>query len=65
MRRCAGGAGGGGATVIPELVVAQGLVTARSCAAGFRCNARFHILRHKERYRSRAADTLLEIVGEG
>jgi DNA-binding transcriptional LysR family regulator len=54
---------GAGATAISELVVTPGLRYGTLRRLGFDMPQRpFHILRHKERYRSRAADALLEIV---
>jgi DNA-binding transcriptional LysR family regulator len=54
---------GAGATAISELVVGPGLRYGGLSRLDFEMPQRpFHILRHKERYRSRAADTLLEIV---
>lgn len=54
---------GAGATAISELVVAPGLRYGTLARLGFDLPQRaFHILRHKERYRSRAADALLAIV---
>jgi DNA-binding transcriptional LysR family regulator len=56
---------GAGATAISELVVAPGLRYGTLIQLEFAMPQRaFHILRHKERYRSRAADALLEIVAE-
>jgi DNA-binding transcriptional LysR family regulator len=56
---------GAGATAISELVVAPGLRYGSLTRLDFALPQRaFHILRHKERYRSRAADALLEIVAE-
>jgi DNA-binding transcriptional LysR family regulator len=56
---------GAGATAISELVVAPGLRYGTLKQLDFVLPQRaFHILRHKERYRSRAADALLEIVAE-
>jgi DNA-binding transcriptional LysR family regulator len=55
---------GAGATAISELVVAPGLRYGTLTRLDFVLPQRaFHILRHKERYRSRAADALLEIIG--
>ena len=55
---------GAGATAISELVVGPGLRYGSLNRLDFELPQRpFHILRHKERYRSRAADALLEIVG--
>jgi DNA-binding transcriptional LysR family regulator len=54
---------GAGATAISELVVAPGLRYGTLTRLDFDLPQRaFHILRHKERYRSRAADALLAIV---
>jgi DNA-binding transcriptional LysR family regulator len=54
---------GAGATAISELVVGPGLRYGGLSRLDFEMPQRpFHILRHKERYRSRAADALLEIV---
>jgi DNA-binding transcriptional LysR family regulator len=54
---------GAGATAISELVVAPGLRYGTLTRLDFELPQRaFHILRHKERYRSRAADALLAIV---
>jgi len=54
---------GAGATAISELVVAPGLLHGSLRRLDFEMPQRpFHILRHKERYRSRAADALLEVV---
>jgi DNA-binding transcriptional LysR family regulator len=56
---------GAGATAISELVVAPGLRYGTLIQLDFAMPQRaFHILRHKERYRSRAADALLAIVAE-
>ncbi len=56
---------GAGATAISELVVAPGLRYGSLQQLDFAMPQRaFHILRHKERYRSRAADALLEIVAD-
>jgi DNA-binding transcriptional LysR family regulator len=56
---------GAGATAISELVVAPGLRYGSLTRLDFALPQRaFHILRHKERYRSRAADALLEIVAD-
>jgi DNA-binding transcriptional LysR family regulator len=56
---------GAGATAISELVVAVGLRYGSLRRLDLALPQRaFHILRHKERYRSRAADALLEIVGK-
>ena len=55
---------GAGATAISELVVEPGLRYGTLTRLDFALPQRaFHILRHKERYRSRAADALLEIIG--
>jgi len=57
---------GAGATAISELVVGAGLRYGTLKHLDFDLPQRaFHILRHKERYRSRAADALLEIVAAG
>ena len=54
---------GAGATAISELVVGPGLRYGSLKRLDFALPQRpFHILRHKERYRSRAADALLEII---
>ncbi len=54
---------GAGATAISELVVGPGLRYGSLRRLDLEMPQRpFHILRHKERYRSRAADALLEIV---
>ena len=56
---------GAGATSISELVVDPGLRYGGLRRLDFDMPQRpFHILRHKERYRSRPADALLEIVGQ-
>jgi DNA-binding transcriptional LysR family regulator len=56
---------GAGATAISELVVGPGLRYGSLQRLDFDMPQRpFHILRHKERYRSRAADALLDIVAK-
>jgi DNA-binding transcriptional LysR family regulator len=54
---------GAGATAISELVVATGLRYGTLIRLDFDLPKRaFHILRHKERYRSQAADALMKFV---
>jgi DNA-binding transcriptional LysR family regulator len=56
---------GAGATAISELVAGPGLGYGTLRRLDFDMPQRpFHILRHKERYRSRAADALLEIAAQ-
>jgi DNA-binding transcriptional LysR family regulator len=55
---------GAGVAVLSSLVVAPALAAGTLHAAPIRFGARaFHGLRHKERYRSRAADALLALIG--
>ncbi|MDP4026268.1 LysR substrate-binding domain-containing protein [Methylobacterium sp. NEAU 140] len=54
---------GAGASVLSEAVVAGTLSTGALVVAPFPLPARtFSMLRHKERYRSRAADALLDVI---
>ncbi|ACB27213.1 MULTISPECIES: LysR family transcriptional regulator [Methylobacterium] len=54
---------GGGATVLSETVVAAAIRAGTLVRAAFELPSRpFRVLRHKERYRSRAADALLELI---
>ncbi|MFD0936552.1 LysR family transcriptional regulator, partial [Methylobacterium trifolii] len=54
---------GGGAAVLSETVVAAALRTGSLMRAAFARSSRpFRVLRHKERYRSRAADALLDLI---
>ena len=54
---------GGGAAVLSETVVAAALRAGTLVRAAFALPSRpFRVLRHKERYRSRAADALLELI---
>jgi len=54
---------GGGAAVLSETVVAAALRTGTLVRAAFALPSRpFRVLRHKERYRSRAADALLDLI---
>ena len=56
---------GAGASVLSEVVVADKLAAGTLAAAPFPLPTRtFRMLRHKERYRSRAADALLGIIQE-
>ena len=56
-------AAGAGASVLSEAVVAPSLRTGTLVAVPFGLPARtFRVLRHKERYRSRAADALLDLI---
>jgi DNA-binding transcriptional LysR family regulator len=57
---------GAGAAAISELVIGSGLRYGTLRRLDFDLPQRpFHILRHKERYRSQAADALLESLGMG
>jgi len=57
---------GAGAGVLSEAVVAGALAAGTLVAAPFNLPARtFGLLRHKERYRSRAADALLGLIAGG
>lgn len=61
-------AAGAGASVLPEAVVAAPLRAGSVVAVPFDLPVRrFRVLRHRERYRSRAADALLDLIrgGEG
>jgi DNA-binding transcriptional LysR family regulator len=52
-----------GATAISASVAAPSIEAGLLHRAGFRLPEReFHVLRHRERYRSRAADALLELI---
>ncbi len=54
---------GGGAAVLSETVVASSLRAGTLVRAAFDLPSRpFRVLRHKERYRSRAADALLHLI---
>lgn len=54
---------GGGVAVLSALVVARALSTGVLHALPFECPARpFFALRHKERYRSKPADALLDLI---
>ncbi|MGT2478162.1 LysR family transcriptional regulator [Methylobacterium oryzae CBMB20] len=54
---------GGGAAVLSETVAAAALRTGTLVRAAFALPSRpFRVLRHKERYRSRAADALLDLI---
>ncbi|TXN74565.1 LysR substrate-binding domain-containing protein, partial [Methylobacterium sp. WL8] len=54
---------GGGAAVLSETVVAAALQAGTLVRAAFDLPSRpFRVLRHKERYRSRAADALLDLI---
>jgi DNA-binding transcriptional LysR family regulator len=54
---------GAGASVLSEAVVAGKLANGVLVAAPFPLPTRtFRMLRHKERYRSRAADALLDLI---
>ena len=54
---------GGGAAVLSETVVAAALRAGTLVRAAFALPSRpFRVLRHKERYRSRAADALLDLI---
>ena len=54
---------GGGAAVLSETVVAASLRAGTLVRAAFDLPSRpFRVLRHKERYRSRAADALLHLI---
>ena len=54
---------GGGAAVLSETVVAAALRAGTLVRAAFALpNRPFRVLRHKERYRSRAADALLDLI---
>ncbi|GJE82433.1 LysR family transcriptional regulator [Methylorubrum thiocyanatum] len=54
---------GGGAAVLSETVVAAALRAGTLVRAAFDLPSRpFRVLRHKERYRSRAADVLLDLI---
>ncbi|WP_127088114.1 LysR substrate-binding domain-containing protein [Aquabacter cavernae] len=56
-------AAGAGATVISELVVGAGLATGQLCLVPMAFPERpFFILRHVDRYRSRAEEALLELI---
>lgn len=56
---------GAGVAVLSELVVASALAAGTLQALPFALPARrFHALRHKERYRTRAADALTDLVKE-
>ena len=56
---------GAGASVLSEVVVADKLAVGTLMAAPFPLSTRtFRMLRHKERYRSRAADALLGLIQE-
>jgi DNA-binding transcriptional LysR family regulator len=57
---------GGGVTAISEMVVEALVKLGRLHRVGFELPARsFHVLRHRERYQSKAARALLAIIGEG
>ena len=57
---------GAGASVLSEAVVAGKLADGVLVAASFPLPTRtFQMLRHKERYRSRAADALLDVIHKG
>lgn len=57
---------GAGLSVLSEAVVADRLAAGALVAAPFPLPARtFSMLRHKERYRSRAADALLDLIRQG
>ncbi|MBY0253444.1 LysR family transcriptional regulator [Methylobacterium radiotolerans] len=57
---------GAGASVLSEVVVAGKLADGVLVAAPFSLPTRtFRMLRHKERYRSRAADALLDVIHKG
>ena len=57
---------GAGASVLSEAVVAGKLADGVLVAAPFPLPTRtFRMLRHKERYRSRAADALLDVIHKG
>lgn len=57
---------GAGASVLSEAVVAGKLADGVLVAASFPLPTRtFRMLRHKERYRSRAADALLDVIHKG
>ncbi len=54
---------GAGASVLSEAVVGPSLRTRALVAVPFALPTRtFRVLRHKERYRSRAADALLDLI---
>lgn len=56
---------GAGVAVLSSLVVAGALKAGRLYAAPFAFGPRsFFALRHKERYRSKAADALLELISQ-
>ena len=56
---------GGGASVLSRSVVAPALRAGVLAAAAFPLPSRaFRVLRHEERYRSRAADALLTLLDE-
>ncbi len=56
-------AAGAGASVLSEAVVAPSLRNGTLVAVPLGLPARiFRVLRHKERYRSRAADALLDLI---
>ncbi len=62
-RRSAPPSRGGGAAVLSETVVAAALRAGTLVRAAFDLPSRpFRVLRHKERYRSRAADALLDLI---
>lgn len=57
---------GAGATAISELVVAAGLRSGTLHRLALALPARrFHVLRHRERYQSKAAEALLAIIAPG
>jgi DNA-binding transcriptional LysR family regulator len=54
---------GAGATALSASVVAGGIEAGLLVRAGFELPDRdFHVLRHRERYRSRAADALMAVI---
>ncbi|HEY1613905.1 MAG TPA: LysR family transcriptional regulator [Rhizomicrobium sp.] len=56
---------GAGATVISELVAAPGLQAGSLVRLRFKLPERvFHLVRHRERYRSRAGEAFMAIVGK-
>ncbi len=57
--------GGAGATAISELVAECGLRSGTLARVKFRLPERtFRVLRHRERYRSKAADAFMTLVGK-
>lgn len=57
-------ASGAGVSVLSTLLAAPLIASGRIASASFDLPARpFYALRHKERYRSKAADALLEMIG--